>query len=262
MMPALLALGLSGLPASAWQIIVTVSCPNGTPIGGVEVCAENGAECQTTDAITGSATLDVSDVGTYNVCITKSTLPQGATYNSLCQTVVITDGDIPGEADFTVDGSFCGPPPQGLCWMTGGGTIGGGKKPDYSYGGVVYPGCSPTAAGGGNWNVVRHIDGAHFKGQNFVVDGCSGVPTRSPKVTLNIIDFHGDGIFSGADGKAQPVTFVGRVVDVKEPGHDSDMIYLAVTLNGTIVLQIGNSAQDPQVCSTGNLQIHQSSCGK
>src|SRR5438309_4486662 len=36
--------------------------------------------------------------------------------------------------------------------LTGGGTIKGGKgQPLHSFGGVVNPGCSPTAAGGGNW---------------------------------------------------------------------------------------------------------------
>ena len=37
---------------------------------------------------------------------------------------------------------------------------------------------------------------------------------------------------------------------------------LRLTLGGSTVLPIGNSAADPAVTSTGNIQIHQSSCGK
>src|SRR5258705_9449528 len=92
---------------------------------------------------------------------------------------------------------------------------------NYSFGGVVYPGCSPKAAAGGNWNVVDHFTGLHFQGQHIIVDSCSGVPTSSPKVTVNAIDFHGEGeiMANGGDGKVKiPVTFVGRAVDTKEGG--------------------------------------------
>jgi hypothetical protein len=142
--------------------------------------------------------------------------------------------------------------------------VGKGKTPDYSFGGVVYPGCSPKAADGGNWNVVSHKDGLHFQGQAIIVDGCSGVPTSSPKVTVNVIDFHGTGILSGIGGNPDAtigVTFVGRGVDNHDGGKGSDDLYLKVVdSNNNVVLQIGNSATDPAVISTGNLQIHQSSC--
>ena len=147
--------------------------------------------------------------------------------------------------------------------MTGGGTIGRTKgQPDYSYGGVVYPGCSPEAAGGGNWNVVDHFTGLHFKGLDIIVDSCSGEPTRSPRVNVRIIDFHGTGTIAGIDDPETkiPVTFVGRVIDNQEGGAGADKLFIRVNNGAIVVLQIGNSAADPATVSTGNLQIHTSSC--
>jgi hypothetical protein len=138
-------------------------------------------------------------------------------------------------------------------------------QPHYSYGGVVYPGCSPKAADGGNWNVIDHFAGLHFQGQHIIVDSCSGVATRSPKVDVNIIDFHGDGIITGIGGNPDSkadVTFVGRAVDNHEPGHDTDLLFISVSDGSSVLLQIGNSADDPAVITTGNLQIHTSSCDK
>src|SRR6185503_2902317 len=101
------------------------------------------------------------------------------------------------------------PPKKDNCWMTGGGTIGDNDgQPTYSWGGNVYPGCGPNAAGGGNLNVDAHLAGQHFKGLEIVVDGCHGVPTRSPRVTVNVIDFHGTGILTDDSGTTV-VDFVG-----------------------------------------------------
>ena len=100
--------------------------------------------------------------------------------------------------------------------------------PDYSYGGVVYPGCSSTSAGGGNWNVVDHT-GVHFQGQNIVVNDCFGAATKSPKVTVRVIDFSGTGTITGIAGNPLatiPVTFVGRAIDNHDGGAGSDQIYL------------------------------------
>src|SRR5439155_24305710 len=44
----------------------------------------------------------------------------------------------------------------GRCWLTGGGQSFDHDGHLHSYGGVVNPGCSPTAAGGGNWNDPDH----------------------------------------------------------------------------------------------------------
>jgi hypothetical protein len=262
---ALLALGLCGLTASACPISVFVHCPNGNPISGVEVCADNGGDCQTTDS-TGIAVLSVPDVGTYNVCITLNTLPQGGTPDAHCKQLVITDPVAGGSTDFTINGvPSCGVQIPGACWMTGGGTIGKVKTPDYSFGGVVYPGCSPKAAEGGNWNVVAHKAGLHFQGQIITVDSCSGPSNPSPKVTVNTINFHGTGRLFGVGGNplaSEDVSFVAQAMDISEPGHGIDTLFLSVTDSSGVVLQIGDSTDSPAVLSTGNIQIHQSGCGK
>jgi hypothetical protein len=169
--------------------------------------------------------------------------------------------------EFVLGGSFCSvPPPPGPCWLTGGGTIDKtGKTPNYSFGGVVYPGCSPKAADGGNWNVVDHNTGLHFQGQHIIVDACSGVPTSSPKVTVNVIDFHGEGIISvnGGDGSDKvPVTFIGRAIDNHDGGAGSDQLFLIVSDGSGTVMQIGTGPGAPATIATGNLQIHQTSCSQ
>ena len=87
--------------------------------------------------------------------------------------------------------------------------------------------------------------------------------TRSPRVNVNIIDFHGTGILGGIGGNPDatiPVSFVGRAIDNLESGGGSDKLYLSVSDGSNVVLQIGNSAADPATTSTGNLQIHTTSC--
>jgi hypothetical protein len=125
-------------------------------------------------------------------------------------------------------------------------------------------GCSPTAAGGGNLNIKNHITGLHFKGTDFVVDDCRGVSTRSPKVTVNIIDWHGTGYVSGDDeSKKTPVTFVGTFRDSHDSGRGADGLYILVTdLSGNTVFQIGGGPDDLDLLTTGNVKIRQSSCGK
>ena len=175
-----------------------------------------------------------------SVCVDNSTLPAGAKLNPNCKNIKVLTEDTTF-VELSLTGDFClTPPPPGACWMTGGGTLGKGKTPDYSYGGVVYPGCSPKAAEGGDWNVVSHNDGLHFQGQAIVVDACSGDPTSSPKVNVRIIDFHGTGILSGIGGDPAdtvPVTFVARAIDNHDGGAGSDQLYLNVTIGATTVLQ-------------------------
>jgi hypothetical protein len=260
--------------ANACHIFVTVSCPGtGNSAAGMMVCALSTTNpnepptCGTTDN-TGFVDLFTPGPDTYMVCVDTKTLPGNAQLDNPCQTITCSD---PGVAvEFDLSGTFCGstPPPTARCWLTGGGTIKAGKgKPVYSYGGVVYPGCSPKAADGGNWNVINHATGLHFQGQHIIVDNCSGVPTKSPKVPVNIIDFHGTGRLFGVSGNPQAsiaVNFVGRAIDNNEPGHGKDQLFIQVVDPGSnvVLLQIGNSAADPQTVSTGNLQIHISSCGK
>jgi hypothetical protein len=268
---AALAAALAGPMAYACHIYVTVSCPqNGHTAAGIMVCAASTTmtneppTCGVTDT-NGFVDLFTPGPDTYMVCVHTNTLPGNATLANPCQIITCSDPGV--STTFDLSGDFCGAPPGPTrCWLTGGGTIGQGKTPTFSYGGVVNPGCSPTAADGGNWNVIDHTTGIHFQGQHIIVDNCSGVSDEAPKVPVNIIDFHGDGRVMGVGGNPQdsiPVTFVGRAIDNGEPGHNKDQLYIKVVdpSTNTVLLQIGTSAADPATVSTGNLQIHISSCG-
>jgi hypothetical protein len=263
LLSASLAIALSSLTANACLVQVRVTCPNDTAASGVEVCID-GVGCNTTDGL-GIATIHVPSFDNYTICINPNTLPAGANLSPLCQKLKVVD-DAPPVVNFVLGGGYCTtPPPPGPCWLTGGGTIGKAKGvANYSFGGVVYPGCSPNAADGGNWNVVDHATGLHFQGQSIIVDNCSGVPTSSPKVTVNAIDFHGTGIIGGIGGNPDAtiqVSFVGRAIDNHDGGAGADMLFLTVTdSSNALIMQVGNSASNPAVISTGNLQIHQTSC--
>jgi hypothetical protein len=265
MLGGLLAAALSSLTALACPVQVRLACPNDKPAVGVEVCIE-GVGCALTDDL-GIATIEVPWLGeTYNISVTEATLPAGFTLKQPTQSIKVLN-DAPPVVEFTLGGTACStPPPPGPCWLTGGGTIGKTKGvANYSFGGVVYPGCSPKAADGGNWNVIDHATGLHFQGKQIVVDECSGIATRSPRVNVNIIDFHGTGTLVGIGGNPQAkidVSFVGRAVDNLESGGGSDLLYLNVTDGSGTVMQIGTSAVDPAVISTGNLQIHTTGCNK
>jgi hypothetical protein len=137
----------------------------------------------------------------------------------------------------------------------------------------VYPGCSPFAADGGNWNVIDHNSNLHFQGQNIIVDDCYGEATKSPKVTVRVIEFHGTGIISGIGGNPDnttAVSFVGQAIDNHDGGAGSDQLFLYVTdASNHLWLQIGTGVPvgvnpiagiTPATVSVGNIQIHQSSC--
>jgi len=273
---ACLAAALTLQLASACPITVVVACPNGNLASGVSValfdCANNPIGTGTTDG-SGSTTISIvvppcaNGTFPFNItaCVDTKTLPNGASLTgSACQTVVVPS-DLGNSATFDLTGPFCTPPSASACWETGGGTLDKSKgNVVWTFGGVIYPGCSSAAAGGGNLNIVNHVTGLHFKGLDFVVDDCRGVPTKSPKVTVNIIDWHGIGYVSGADeGKKTPVTFVGTFRDAKESGANSDGLYIRVVDGGgKLVFQIGGGPDDLDLLTTGNVQIHQSSCGK
>lgn len=265
-MAGLLVAALSGVSALACVVQIRIACPNDRAASGVLVSID-GVDSAYTDSL-GIASIDVQAFGPYTVRVVTGTLPAGATIKFDTQKINVQN-DAPPVVEFVIGGDFCEtPPPPGPCWLTGGGTIGRSKgAPDYSFGGVVYPGCSPKAADGGNWNVINHATGLHFQGQKIIVDECSGVETKSPRVNVNIIDFHGTGIISGIGGNPlvkMEVAFVGRAIDNKESGGGSDMLYLKVTPigGGSTLLQVGNTADDPAIISTGNLQIHTTSCNK
>ena len=263
----LVALLAASITANACIVTVRIACPNDTTASGIRVYIDGVGET-TTDSL-GLAEIHVPYINQkYTVCVDESTLPAGATLvdKNACKEINV-NSLAPPVINFNLKGgAFCKPPEEGACWMTGGGTVDKVQgTPDYSFGGVVYPGCSPKAGQGGNWNVVDHLNSKHFQGRVIIVDGCSGVPTKSPKVTLNVIDFHGTGLIGGIAGDDDltvPVEFEARAVDNKDGGAGSDLLYLRVFIGTTTVMQIGTSLANPAVISTGNIQIHQSSCGK
>jgi hypothetical protein len=248
--------------AMANTVDISIVCPNNTGVGGVTICAtrEDGAGpfCATTDS-SGLASITVPSVDLYTFCVTD--LPKGVTLvGNPCVNVHTVDGPNP-PLEWTVNSPNCVP---GLfCWETGGGTLDKVKGDNvWTFGGVIYPGCSPTAAGGGNLNIVNHMNGLHFKGENFVVDDCRGASDPSPKVTMNIIDWHGTGEVTLA-GATIPVTFMGTFRDSHDSGVNADGLYIQVLdLNGNLVFQIGGGPNNLDLLTTGNVQIHQTSCGK
>ena len=137
---------------------------------------------------------------------------------------------------------------------------------------IALPQHRPTAAGGGNWNVVDHLQGLHFQGQNITVIACGGVPTKSPKVDVNTIDFGGTGIIEGVAGNPQakiPVCFIAHAEDHHESGAGKDSLYLEVfdCATGVSLMLISTDSANPLdvapvLVSTGNLQIHTTGCGK
>src|SRR6185503_17790652 len=149
------------------------------------------------------------------------------------------------------------PVTPGRCWLTGGGTVEKGKgQPAFSFGGVVNPGCSPTAAGGGNWNVVWHAGNLHFKGLDIEVITCGNVPgsppgSTSPKTDFNYIDFQGVGTLKGNGGNKADfgsVQFTARAVDLGEPGT-ADRLYLRVfnSANETLMLISANPSNPTEI---------------
>jgi hypothetical protein len=266
---ASLAAVLTAVEVNACQLYVTVICPTSDKTAaGIMVCAtssdKSSTTCVPTDA-TGLAHLDLPQPDTYTICVDPTTLPPGATINNghLCQKQYVPDVGPGVDAEFDLSGNFCTGTPSGFCWMTGGGNIGKGGQPDFSYGGVVYPGCSATAAGGGNWNVIDHNTGLHLSAENITVTQCSGPGTSSPKVNVRIIDFTGTGEIAGGPSGLVNVSFVGRAIDNHDGGAGSDQLYLLVVdSSNNVLMQIGSTAQSPATVSTGNIQIHQTSCGK
>jgi hypothetical protein len=162
---------------------------------------------------------------------------------------------------------------SGGCWLTGGGTIGNGKKPDHTFGGNVYPGCSPTAGDGGQWTHIAHKAKLQFQGTVVQTVRCGNVAgilpgSSSPITPFNMIEFTGYGSLKGIGGnkaKYDLVYFTARAEDRNEPGSD-DRYYLRVfTPEGTTRLLVSGDQSNPtnivtSEISGGNLQLHVSSC--
>lgn len=262
---------------------------NDRPIPGVLVVVvntsgtySNATWTSTPDAAFVLALPDASD--SYIEYLHPSTLPSDAASTvppTGVYTFTLTDAQNTFSGDFLINSSTCTnvqpPTTSGGCWLTGGGTIGAGKGiPEHSFGGVVYPGCKSSSAGGGNWNDVAHNLKLHFKGLNIVVVDCGNVPgippgSKSPKTPFNFIEFQGVGTLKGIGGNTADygvVYFFARAEDRAEPGKGIDRYYLRVyDANGNTLMLVSADPANPLdvapvPIATGNLQIHSSGCDK
>jgi hypothetical protein len=264
---SLLAAALTAMTANA-AVLITVACPNsGNSAAGISVTATqvNGSEVESgvTD-INGFLTLSFINTGDFNVCVDPNTLPANATLATLCQVATVPPAPLDSSITFNLSGPFCTGTPSG-CWETGGGTLDKVKGENlWTFGGVIYPGCSPTAAGSGSLKISNNLTkGLHFKGENLTVIDCRNVSIK-PKVTVNIIDWIGTGEVTLAAATI-PVTFTGTFMDAHDSSAGADGLYIQVLDgSGNTVFQIGSSSDISglDLLTTGNIQIHPSSCGK
>lgn len=192
---------------------------------------------------------------------------------------VISQGEAFKKCPITIEVRELPPPPEGHCWLTGGGEFFTDKDVRwFSYGGNVNPGCSPTAGDGGSWNTVDHVNNLHFHGTHVEVIRCGnvdGIPpgSSSPKTPFNFIEFQGWGTLKGVKGNKvnyDKVYFWAHYEDRGEPG-DQDRIFLNVFTDqgnptGTSKLVIDGdnnpATMDPATVENGNLQLHISGCEK
>lgn len=162
------------------------------------------------------------------------------------------------------------------CWMTAGGTkwepVTKLPLADHNikitFGGNVAPSCSLDPGEGGQWNHVDHLNGWHFQAFEITEVSCSGVPTGSPDVTVNRIDFSGTGRLDPIGGnKAAPyenVCFTAAAEDWSEPGSKGqpdpllkDRYFIRVTdcAGTTLPVELGSETALEEVTG-GNVQIH------
>jgi hypothetical protein len=274
--------------ANAWHKVGVVMCDannSGTinagdlPVQGVLVVVTNLSGTYSNASWTGndgSFYIQLQDIpDSYMDYIRPDTLPVGTTHVlPPVASFTTTDAIRVITNNFLIQNPACSAP--GKCWLTGGGTIDDGSgQPIYSFGGVVNPGCSAISAGGGNWNVIWHAAGLHFKGLEIQVLTCGNAPgypagSSSPKTPFNYIDFTGVGTLTGIEGNNANfgvVYFNARALDLKDGGKQTDQLYLRVyNSSGTLLLISGDQANpadvSPVTISTGNLQLHISSCSK
>lgn len=230
---------------------------------------------------------------TFDLTLVRSSLPADPVYvdpSSETVTRSTTDVDWVIYQDWLIDSPTCRP--QAKCWMTGGGTVLdtitglylAQKGKDHSFGGVVNPSCSEEPGDGGSWNHVAHRLKLHFHGQSIRVVRCGNVPgippgSDSPDTPFNFIEYNGTGSLKGIKGdktNIDVVYFFARVEDRNEPGSRGandgaliDRYYINVYTNpddpvgsSKILVDIdGNAATvDPSPITTGNLQLHTTSC--
>jgi len=182
-----------------------------------------------------------------------------ASCDAACENIAHVVGycvNAPAEARFACSTPPCSPL---KCWLTGGGQSidNGGAGALHSYGGVINPGCSPTAAGGGNWSDRNQSTGVHFKGVDITVIRCGnvvvpgqGTGSRSPKTAVNYILFKGTGYVTGVggNGKRTDVAFFGFYEDRHEP---ASLGQPNLDFRDRYYLQV-NRASDVTVLSNGH----------
>jgi hypothetical protein len=199
--------------------------------------------------------------------------------------------------DFVVYSPTCVEVPEMACWLTAGGAkfspltgtlLGQSGRikaaKEFNWGGNVYPGCSPTAGDGGQWNTIDAAQKLHFQGFEIEVVRCGnveGIPpgSTSPETPYNFIEFQGTGRVQGIQGNKADyplVYFFARAEDRNEPGSNGmrdgagkDRFFLNVYTDqadpvGSSLILVdldGDPATvDPLIITDGNMQIHISSC--
>uniref|UniRef100_A0A832MM40 Uncharacterized protein n=1 Tax=Eiseniibacteriota bacterium TaxID=2212470 RepID=A0A832MM40_UNCEI len=282
--------------AFAWHLCGRVLCDDGSlPVGGIVV------EVRAGDGSFIHATVSTAD-GAYCIALPDAPAAYTATlllYNG--EQIVSPPGGLyefstnDGENVFTQDwiitSEACGPPP-GACWLTAGGAkfspitgtdLGESTKLN-NFGGNVYPGCSPTAGDGGQWNHIANELSLHFKGWEIQVLRCGnveGIPpgSTSPVTPYNFIEFTGTGTLRGIKGNKADygtVHFFARCEDRNEPGSNGqrdgagkDRYFLHVygspadpagTTYVLVDIDGDPTTVDPLTITDGNLQLHVSSC--
>jgi len=302
-------------PSWAWHVEGFVACDanqNGLLDAG-DILAPGAPvrAASTTSAFVGVASTD--GIGHFLIELPQvpdsftltlgATLPTGTSYvvpPSGIYNFVTTETDFLLQRNFLVFSESCvtppPPPPPPLlasCWMTAGGVkfepaVGSlltENGPTDSFGGNVFPSCSPLPGNGGNWNHVSHAQKLHFQGKNIQQVACGNLPgippgSNSPKTNANFIWFWGDGTLKGIDGNSADfghVFFLAYAEDRNEPGNshgaksgqlvDRYWLYVfgnpADALNSGLFLVDADSSVatfDPVTITGGNIQLHASSC--
>ena len=260
-------------------VTVTVTLADGTPVASTQ-----------TDSL-GAYSITLSDVPASYIATLGPGLPADAAFISPSTKSVaftLTFDSLFFTQDWFIGSATCR---AGACWLTGGGAkfeplVGQNlaeRGPKHSFGGNVFPGCSPTAGEGGQWNHIAHDLKLHFQGwaiDQVVCGNVSGIPpgSTSPVTPFNYIEFQGTGTLKGIKGNPvnyENVLFFARAEDRNEPGNEKasqpgggafiDRYFLRVyDAGGNTLLLVdidGDPATvDPVTITGGNLQLHISSC--